>query len=277
MRFRVLLPASLVCDVSDLRQKTLKIGIVGRALAIFRVDSVWIYDDHEPKVKNPQEEMNLIKLILEYMETPQYLRKILFRKKEELKFAGMLPPLRTPHHPSVHERSSRQQIREGAVISSKGGKSIVELGLPKRGLLSEEVKPGTRITVRILKDIGDYLIVEEVRKEEVKDYWGYRVYTAPSLSEAVRMSRSGFMIGTSKHGRNLEDVMHLLKSVRDPLTVAFGGPYAGLFEICAREGVKTEDLFDMVINMVPGQGTETVRTEEALIASLAILNVLRSI
>lgn len=277
MRFKVLLPASLVSDVSDLRQKTFKLGIVGRALAIFKVETVWIYDDHEPRVKNPQEEIDFIKLVLEYVETPQYLRKILFGKREELKFAGMLPPLRTPHHPSVHEKSSRGQIRDGAVVSSKKGTSIVELGLPKRGLLDNEVRPGTRITVKILKDIGDYLAVEQVREEEIKEYWGYRVYTAPSLSEAVQRSRPGYVVGTSKYGKDLQEVAQFLKSVRDPLTVAFGGPYAGLFEICVREKAKIEDLFDAVVNMVPGQGTETVRTEEALIASLAILNVLRSL
>lgn len=277
MRFRVLLPASLVCDVSDLRQKTFKIGTVGRALAIFRVETVWIYDDHEPRVKNVQEEMNFIKLLLEYMETPQYLRKILFGKREELKFAGMLFPLRTPHHPSVHERCSRGQIREGVVVSSKKGTSIVELGLPKRGILNDEIKPGTRITVRILKDIGDYLTVERVREGEIKEYWGYRVHTAPSLSEAIRMSRSEFVVGTSKYGKDLADAVNFLKSAKDPIAVAFGGPYAGLYEICAREGTKIEDIFDVVVNMVPGQGTETVRTEEALIASLAILNALHSL
>jgi predicted SPOUT superfamily RNA methylase MTH1 len=30
---------------------------------------------------------------------------------------------------------------------------------------------------------------------------------------------------------------------------------------------------DFVVNTIPAQGTETVRTEEALLATLAILNV----
>jgi hypothetical protein len=56
--------------------------------------------------------------------------------------------------------------------------------------------------------------------------------------------------------------------------VAFGGPYAGLFEICGRQGVDANKLFDVIINTIPEQGTATVRTEEALIATLAVLNAL---
>ncbi|UCE44228.1 MAG: RNA-binding protein, partial [Candidatus Bathyarchaeota archaeon] len=60
----------------------------------------------------------------------------------------------------------------------------------------------------------------------------------------------------------------------DRILVAFGAPAEGLHEIVSREGVKLEEIADFVINMVPGQGTETVRTEEAVSASLALLNCL---
>jgi predicted SPOUT superfamily RNA methylase MTH1 len=39
------------------------------------------------------------------------------------------------------------------------------------------------------------------------------------------------------------------------------------------EGLNLADIADFTINMVPNQGTVTVRTEEALLASLAILNM----
>jgi predicted SPOUT superfamily RNA methylase MTH1 len=47
----------------------------------------------------------------------------------------------------------------------------------------------------------------------------------------------------------------------------------GLNEIAAREGLELKKLADFVVNMIPCQGTETVRTEEAFLASLAIFNV----
>ena len=55
--------------------------------------------------------------------------------------------------------------------------------------------------------------------------------------------------------------------------VAFGAPTRGLREIVGDEGADLNEIAEFVVNMVPEQGTETVRTEEALVASLAILNV----
>jgi hypothetical protein len=58
------------------------------------------------------------------------------------------------------------------------------------------------------------------------------------------------------------------------MAVVFGGPHAGLLEICKRQGIDAKEFFDVVVNTIPNQGTATVRTEEALIATLALLNVL---
>ena len=55
--------------------------------------------------------------------------------------------------------------------------------------------------------------------------------------------------------------------------VAFGAPSRGLHEIVRDEGLRIEALSDFVVNTIPEQGTATVRTEEALFASLAIFNV----
>jgi predicted SPOUT superfamily RNA methylase MTH1 len=55
--------------------------------------------------------------------------------------------------------------------------------------------------------------------------------------------------------------------------VAFGAQARGLHEIVNSEGANLLDVADFVVNMVPDQGTETVRTEEALFASLAVLNM----
>ena len=47
---------------------------------------------------------------------------------------------------------------------------------------------------------------------------------------------------------------------------------AGLFEILEREGLRLGDVVDFVVNMVPNQGTATVRTVEAVYACLSIFN-----
>jgi predicted SPOUT superfamily RNA methylase MTH1 len=41
------------------------------------------------------------------------------------------------------------------------------------------------------------------------------------------------------------------------------------------EGRRAEECFRYILNTIPSQGTETVRTEEALHATLAILNTFK--
>jgi predicted SPOUT superfamily RNA methylase MTH1 len=45
-----------------------------------------------------------------------------------------------------------------------------------------------------------------------------------------------------------------------------------LHELAKDEGAKLEAIVDFVVNTIPAQGTATVRTEEALLASLAVFN-----
>jgi len=56
--------------------------------------------------------------------------------------------------------------------------------------------------------------------------------------------------------------------------IAFGSPRMGLAEIMRREGLSLDDSFDFVINTIPGQGCETIRTEEAIYSTLAAFNLL---
>jgi predicted SPOUT superfamily RNA methylase MTH1 len=83
-------------------------------------------------------------------------------------------------------------------------------------------------------------------------------------------------IATARVGDNFMDVAGAIGekwSVSQRVLVAFGAPSRGLHEIAEDESLKLADLVDFVVNTVPNQGTATVRTEEALLASLAILNV----
>jgi predicted SPOUT superfamily RNA methylase MTH1 len=59
----------------------------------------------------------------------------------------------------------------------------------------------------------------------------------------------------------------------DNILVEFGAPARGLFDIAKDEGLNLSEIADFIVNTIPEQSTETVRTEEALIATLAILNV----
>lgn len=270
----VLLPASLVADSSDLRQMTFKVGMVGRALAIFRVVRVCIYNDDDPNVRDQERQARTIETLLSYLETPQYLRKFLFPHTGELRYAGLLSPLRTPNHPLQGERNQKGDYRDGVVIES-GKRSVLEIGLPMKGIYHGELPPKLRLTVRLGNREGNFVQVVPVPREEIHEYWGFKISRAKSLTEGLKAVKSDYYIGTSRRGQNLYEAVQAIKSSKPrSMAVAFGGPYAGLFEICRRQGVEASALFDVIVNAVPNQGTATVRTEESLIATLSLLNAL---
>lgn len=270
----VLIPTSLTSDTEDHLQKTLKVGAVGRTLAIFRVEKVCVYDDSDPHVKNQEKERLLISTLLEYMETPQYLRKLLFPRMAELLHAGALPPLRTPHHPLPIEKISVGALREGVVVEVSGNESLLEVGLRKKVRVPAILPIRTRQTAIITGENRKHLLGKLVSRDEIQDYWGYRVLQAKSLKEGLKLVGADLRLGTSRLGNDLKPVIEMMGKNVNSIAVAFGGPYAGLYEICGRQGINPEKTFDKMVNTVPGQGTSTVRTEEALLATLALLNYL---
>src|SRR4030067_1507644 len=116
-KLTIAVPASVISDTPHLREKTGKIGLIGRAAAIFRVDEIVVCRDN-PKTAQDTD-LDLIATLLRYLETPQYLRKRLFRIEPRLQFAGVLPPLRTPHHPVSGKIGGLRagEYREGVVLS----------------------------------------------------------------------------------------------------------------------------------------------------------------
>ena len=273
----IAVPASLVSDVPHLREKTFKIGLIGRAAAIFRVGEIIVFPDL-PRVDQSRD-ANLIATILSYMETPQYLRKRLFKIKPELRYAGVLPPLRTPHHP-LSDRTENLAIgeyREGVVTSSFKGGSFVDIGVERPVLVPNAQPPiNTRVTVRITQ-LGKRPKAALASRDEVKTYWGYRVTVSDvPLGRLVKNRPFDLVIATSRYGTPLMSVVDELvrrwKRSRTIL-VAFGAPAEGLYEIVAREHLKLDEVAHFVINTIPDQGTETVRTEEALYATLACLGL----
>jgi predicted SPOUT superfamily RNA methylase MTH1 len=56
------------------------------------------------------------------------------------------------------------------------------------------------------------------------------------------------------------------------ILVVFGSPKEGLHQILAKEGYRCDDLFDFILITTPLQGVVTIRTEEAVMISLAVLN-----
>lgn len=274
----IAIPASFVSDVPHLREKTFRIGLVGRAAAIFRVDEVIVFPDL-PRT-DQKRDSNLIATILSYVETPQYLRKRLFKIQPELEYAGVLPPLRTPHHPLANRTADLKlgEFREGVTMGTVREGMLVDIGVEQPALVATvKLATNTRVTVKIT-ELGKQPQAVLAKPEEVKAYWGYRVTVSDlPLGQMLKKRRFDFVVATSRKGKSLDTIKEELtkswKLSRNALVV-FGAPTQGLFEIVAHEGLRLEALAHFVVNTIPNQGTETVRTEEALFASLAILNTL---
>ena len=269
----VALPATLTLDIPHLREKTARLGFVSRALATFRVEEVIIYRD-KPGAEVDRE-ASLIEKMLTYIETPQYLRRLLFKMDPDLRYAGTLPPLRTPNHPDK-QNPSPGLLREGVVVQS-GSSSMIEAGFRNLVRVRSKLLTSERMTIRLTKDLPE-LEGEIIEPSRLTIYWGFRVARGNvSLPEIVRSRKFDLTISTSRKGTDVREITPDLttkwKSARHPLIV-FGSPNEGIPEILARSGMNVSNAMDFNLNTIPGQGVETIRTEEALWGSLAVLNVL---
>lgn len=263
-RLAVSFPDTVLEEKDSPREKTAKLGVIARACSIYGVDVVEVFRDERKRG-----ETNLIRRVLEYLETPQYLRKRLFPIDESLKYAGLLPPLRIPSHkPRVPVDKLRVgDIREG--VTNQDG--TVDIGLERSPRLAGRERTGRRVTVRISSKTP--LAAEVVPRDRVGEYWGYTV-ESKQLGEVFSDPRFGLRIATSKFGNGLQAVAARLRdSLRRAggVKLVFGSPSHGLFDIVG-PGLSREA--DFVINLFPEQHVETVRTEEAILAALNLVSVL---
>lgn len=247
----LLLPSSLTQQELDPKLRTYKVGVLGRAASIFGVREIVVYQ--EPSLNDAR----FIEMVLRYQECPPYLRKRLFALAPELRDAGVLPPLNTPPH-LVGRDAKVGDVREA--VADRGG---VLMGTSKPGKALRALPEGERITVRVVGDLGQNYVV--TKHEDPAHYPGFQVRRADSLAKALE----GFdvRIATSKDGEPASKLpMHKL---RGRVAIAFGPPDKSVEEVAAAE--KADVRWDFAINAAPGQGTETVRTEEAVFLSLGAI------
>lgn len=271
----IAIPSSLTSDIPHLREKTTMVGQIGRAAAVFRVEHIIIYRD---PLESRNEE-RLVKRLLEYIDTPQYLRKSRFPLDNSMAYAGLLHPLRTPHHPNAKRVNDLQvgDIRKGIVVGSGKAKTMIDIGVKKLiDVASKEPLVGRIKNVRITQ-IEPELEGTLVEDREIRSYWGFDVTTARSLAEYARHFRPGLTVATSRRGSQLQESLMRLRNkwvLANSFLLAFGSPKNGLAEMLRAEGGHLGDVFDFTLNFIPNQGSQTVRTEEALLCTLGIINVL---
>jgi hypothetical protein len=276
----IAIPASIITDTPHLREKTSKIGQIGRAAAIFRVNKIIVYPDKR-KISQVKE-LDFITTVLTYLDTPPYLRKKLFGIDPKLKYAGILPPLRTPNHPL--NRKSRKlrsgEYREGIIVGKNKDGMIVEIGVERTALLrNHNWVLGDHVITQIIKT-GKQIEVQTLEREEIPTYWGFSVFKEEqSFLKIIKNNNYDLVIATSVKGQslsdNFEEIIKKWKKANN-IILEFGAPNKGLFEIAKDEGFNLIENTDYILNIIPRQGTVTIRTEEALFATLSIFNLFRT-
>ncbi|XP_062867751.1 putative methyltransferase C9orf114 homolog isoform X2 [Trichomycterus rosablanca] len=288
----VALPGSVLDNAQSPELRTYLAGQIARACAVFCVDEVVIFDEQGEDAKTVEGEFKgvgkkgqacvQLARILQYLECPQYLRKAFFPKHHDLQFAGLLNPLDSPHHMRVDEEA---EFREGVVVDRpcKAGKgSFVNGGMRKEVQIDKQLQPGLRVTVRLNKtqnsDSRVYkaaVVAPSIPRTECGLYWGYSVRLASCLSAVMTECpfKDGYdlTIGTSEKGSNAD------QSTFPPfrhMLVVFGGLQGLEASVDADPNLDVSDpsvLFDLYLNTCPGQGSRTIRTEEAILISLSSL------
>lgn len=171
-----------------------------------------IYQD---KVVHPSAKVNpnlFLARILQYMETPPYLRKALVPISSDLKFVGLLPPLDVPHHPS---REDMTLYREGVTLDKADDEStLVDVGLFRRARIDRPVQPNVRVTVELSqvvaaadtkkgqKPIQAKVVSPKTPREKSGIYWGYQIRVASSFSKVMAEApcKYDLSIGVSDQG-----------------------------------------------------------------------------
>ena len=247
----LLIPGSVTSETSDPKVAAYKVGLIGRAAAVFRIDEVVVYEDPDHKASRGVFEQ------LSYQSTAPYLRKRLFPMSPALEHAGVLPPLNVaPHY--VPPKGEAGQLRMATRVGDK-----VEIGLGRPADLQlvrgqEEPEPGIQFPVKVKTVRAGQAIVTLAEPSE-STYVGFTVAREASLRAALK--DRGPYLGTSRKGEPFAK-KHLEP---EGVSLIFGSPEKGVAELLGEE-----PRFPLV-STVPDQGTRTVRTEEAVLVSLGLI------
>lgn len=268
----IAIPDSSLSDEQTKRDKSIKIAQFARACAIFRVKRIYIY--HDMLSQFEKEDPHLLKTILQFLDTPQYLRKILYPRMHQLEYAGILHPIKAPHHkpPEDIKKVSAGDIRTGVIVKIKG-QLYVEAGLGSLVRFVGQGFEGKKVNIKFVSPYPNLQAIE-AKEDDIFEYWGYEVKDVPSLGKLLTSLENCEFVFTSRKGgyfKNLEAKLYARSQTVQNILVVFGAPKHGIHELVAKEGVSLKP-YDFVVNMFPNQGTETVRLEEAVLGTLTILN-----
>mmetsp|Transcript_26407 Transcript_26407/g.53521 ORF Transcript_26407/g.53521 Transcript_26407/m.53521 type:complete len:407 (-) Transcript_26407:84-1304(-) len=293
----VALPASIIENCQSGELKAMLVGQIARAATVFSVDEIVLYEDRSDAPQSNDSEglsrgLAFFVRNLQYLETPQYLRRELLPMHRDLKWVGLLSPLDAPHHLRKYEKLA---YREGAVLpadkapkqpprNAEGPGCWVNCGIGEAVWVSgQEIPSGVRVTVKLDENKDEaapsgVAVAPTEPRTKLGFYWGYQVRIAKSLQAVFEEcpfegGSYDLTIGTSERGESMG--LHGLPKFKH-LLLAFGG-LGGLEEAIDDElsgypaSTNPSTLFTRYVNICPTQTSRTIRTEEALLIALTSL------
>lgn len=164
--------------------------------------------------------------------------------------------------------------------AKKGSFSMVDVGLLRPIPVDSLLQSGLRVTVEVIDPTEDFkklrgnVVTPTTPVHTNGTYWGYNVRCAESLGAVFTQCpyKEGYdlLIGTSERGEPIPNSLPCFKHV----LITFGGLRGLELALEADDSLKVDDpalLFDFYLNTCPGQGSRTIRTEEAILVTMSAL------
>ncbi|MEM3656006.1 MAG: putative RNA uridine N3 methyltransferase [Thermoprotei archaeon] len=258
-RVSVALPFSSIWFGSHLREKTLRAASLLRYCAIFRVKKIFVILDCGDVAKHEE-----LRDVLEYLLLPPYL-KAEVGLKPHLRYVGLAPPIKTPLHTvSKHPREAlTEPVREAMVIRVEREGVLLKAGFTFRTIAPNRgrFKTGDHVHVRVTGLRNDTVFVEPVNSEYLD-----KIYLEPKIE----------FVGVGDVGKRLPAgffKVELTRRGEPPLNLVNNPPDRDVIFFVGNQRMDPEDFldvrFDSMIRLLPEQGVETVRSEEALLIALS--------
>ncbi|KAK7108823.1 hypothetical protein V1264_016488 [Littorina saxatilis] len=283
----IALPGSILDNAQSRELRSYLAGQIARAAVVFNVDEIVVFDEtnalsSDGTIEDAKKQGCLqLKLILEYLECPQYLRKGLFKRHEFLQYAGLLNPLDSPHHMRA---TDDMPYREGVVLKKPlrpNQGSFADVGLLKKEVqLDKQIEPHVRVTVKMDKNADGKkrkgkVVAPSTPRKKLGLYWGYTVRLAANLGEVFTQCPydEGYdlTVGTSERGESIDSLE--IPTFKHALVV-FGGVQGLEASLEVDPNLDEDDpslLFHHYVNSCPDQGSRTIRTEEAVLITMSAL------
>ena len=232
----VILFTSIFSTDKTLAEITIKTSFIVRTLSIFRVSNLYLVDDlKDSRVRKTVTD------IINYALLPPYLKKKV-PLKTTLKKAGLINPANIPSH--IVER----ETIEGEYRVGENG----EFGL------------------RNIKSKSKSILVINSNPLKVKSYDLFPYYNGfkTRFIGQDQISLMNNLVIGSRSGKNPFNDISKIKELyeKNGISLLIGPPQGGI--------LKNINVlkYEYIYNFIPNQGVKDVRAEEALLASLSILN-----